>query len=228
MPASYLPLLLAALVGVVYYLTNRLELKKRQHPHKIASFSAGVSITYILLELFPLFTERASQGSKLVFLSVLGGFIIHHIIEKEIYIHNRRHELVKKLGIEEEVFSFVYHVILGILLVTLTTRRPLDGILFFIPVGMFVFISTLPLTRHAAAYKTLFLSSATLWGTLFSLFVWETRPLWVESTLLGLAVGVLLFTIVRHHIPFGRTGNLGYFMLGFFFYSIVIVGSWYL
>ncbi len=224
---TYLPVLLSILVGLTYFLVNYFNLKRFRHAPKMVSFAAGVSITYVLLELFPVFTEITAQISKFLFFSVLLGFIIHHIIEKEIYMHNRRHELLKKLSTEEQVFSFVYHLILGMLLVTFVQQRLLDGILFFIPILLFVFISTLPAERHASTGKALFLASATLLGSLFSTFIWIRRPLWIEGILVGFVTGVLLFTIVRHHIPFGRAGNVGYFSLGFVLYALVIMASWY-
>lgn len=223
----YLPLFLALLVGLTYFLVNRFNVKRSHHTPKMVSFAAGVSITYVLLELFPLFTEISAKISKFLFFSVLLGFIIHHIIEKEIYIHNQKHELIKKLSTEEQVFSFVYHLILGMLLVTFFQQHFLDGLLFFVPLLLFVFISTLPAERHTSTAKAIFLASATLLGALFSTFVWTNRPLWIEGALVGFVTGVLLFTIVRHHIPFGRAGKVGYFSLGFILYALIIMASWY-
>ncbi len=224
---AYLPVLLAVLVGLTYFFVNRLNLKHSHHTPKMVSFAAGVSITYVLLELFPLFTEISAQINKFLFFSVLLGFIIHHVIEKEIYMHNQKHELVKKLSTEEQVFSFAYHLILGMLLVTFVRQSLLDGMLFFVPILLFVFVSTLPTEQHASTAKAVFLSGATLLGALFSTFIWTSRPLWIEGFLVGLVTGVLLFTIVRHHIPFGRAGKVGYFSLGFILYALVIMASWY-
>lgn len=226
--ADYLiALLLALVVGIIYFLSNKLDLKHRGHPQRLYSFSAGVSITYILLELFPLFTEQAQELSKFLFIFVLLGFIAHHLIEKEIYQHNKQHELVKKLGLEEQGFSFIYHFILGMVLVAIIGRDLVAGFLFFIPILLFVFISTLQTNPHRSKLKAYLLSGSTFFGALLATFIWKNIPAWTESALIGLVVGVLLFTITRHHIPFGRRGKIGYFSLGFIIYSLIIMISWY-
>jgi len=224
---SYLPFIFAVIIGITYYITNRLDIKQKKYYHIIISFAAGVSITYILLELFPNFTEVALSISKLLFLSILLGFIIHHIIEKEIYKHSRDHELIKFLSLEENVFSFVYHVILGIILVVFVKESMLEGILAFIPILTFTLVSTLPMKPHNSKWQTAFMSGSTLFGVLIAT-LWEGMPLWLEFSLVGLATGVLLYTVIRHHIPFGNKGRIGYFTLGFIIYAFLITISWYI
>ena len=70
---DYLPLLLALLVGTTYYLSNKFNFRKRSYHHKVISFSAGVSITYVLLEFFPAFTERVLFLNKYFFVAILVG-----------------------------------------------------------------------------------------------------------------------------------------------------------
>ena len=98
------PIYLAILIGIIEYWTKQLDIKHKPYHHQILSFSAGVSITYLLLELFPLFTKAAFDISQFLFGALLFGFILHHLIEKEIYMHNRRHDLIKKLSQEENWF----------------------------------------------------------------------------------------------------------------------------
>jgi len=222
-----LPLGLAIAVSMTYYYSNQYSIKKEKGK-RILSFSAGVAIVYILLELFPVFTEGALGISKLVFLSIPGGFIIHHIIEKEIYTHNRRHELIRMLSLEENVFSFVYHMIIGMVIVFFIRGGLIEGFLFFVPVGLYTFLSMLPASPHRSRWKAIVLSSSTLIGTVLAILFWDWIPVWFEFVLVGLAIGVLLFTVIRHHIPFGRKGRLGYFTAGFVIYSALIVLSWYI
>ena len=222
-----LPILFAVIAGVTYYFSNKFDVKHKPYYYKFLSFSAGVSITYVLLELFPTFTEGALAINKLLFVSVAIGFIVHHIIEKYIYQHNRRHELVKNLSFEENVFSFAYHIILGIVLVTFIQQDIIRGLLFFLPVVSFTFVSTLPTDPHSSFKKAILLSSPTLIGVLLAMFGFIEGIKWLEYCLIGIALGVLLFTVIRHHIPFGRRGKIWYFTLGFMIYSVMIVGSWY-
>jgi hypothetical protein len=161
-----------------------------------------------------------------LFLSIPVGFIIHHIIEKEIYQHSRKDELTKLLTLEENVFSFVYHLVIGIIIITFIKLSIIQGILFFIPMALYTFLSTLPTKTHPSRLKSLFLSSATMIGVVIGLLVGGFIPIWVQSTLIGLITGVLLFAVIRHHIPFGRKGHIGYFTVGFLLYSLLIVLSW--
>ena len=223
-----LPVIFALLTGVIYYFSNRFDVKHKPYHYKFMSFSAGVSITYVLLELFPTFTDSVSGQSQFLFLSVPIGFIFHHLIEKYIYQHNNKHELIKSLTFEENIFSFVYHIILGVLLVLFTRENIVRGILFFVPVVSYTFVSTLPTNPHVSKKKTILLAASTLIGVLFSIFFFSSPPQWASSVLIGLTLGVLLFTVIRHHIPFGGKGHISFFTLGFLIYSVFIVGSWYL
>ncbi len=228
MANPFLPTIFALLVGLTYYWSNRLNIRHKKYYLKIISFSAGVSITYLLLELFPLFTEAAANISKFLYITVLVGFIIHHIIEKEIYLHNSRIEVTRLLTLADNIFSFIYHIVLGVVLVNLYKEDLLRGLLFFIPILTYTLVSTLPSKTHKSARKAVFLSSSTLVGVLIATFIWTKRIMWLESALIGLVVGVLLYTIIRHHIPLGKKGKIGYFTLGFFLYSLLIISSWFL
>jgi hypothetical protein len=226
MSNEVLPLIFAIIIAITHYQTGIIKLKKKHYSYKILSFSAGISITYVLLELFPTFTEVALSISKLLFVSILLGFILHHLIEKEIYKHNRDHDLIKLLSLEENLFSFVYHVILGFVLFTLAKESAIEGILAFIPILTFTLVSTLPMAPNPNKSRTLLMSLSTVIGVFIAYF-WKTIPLWFEYSLIGLATGVLLYTVIRHHIPFGRKGRIGYFTAGFVLYSLFIILTWY-
>lgn len=225
---AYLPLLLGLLVGVIEYISRKLDIIHKPYAEKIISFSAGVSVTYLLLELLPLYTEAAFVISKLLFIAVLLGFIIHHLVEKEIYQHNRKHQLIKKLSLEENSFYFIYHIILGIVLVTFARQNIIQGLFFFASILAYTIVSNLPSGSHKSNWRLLLLSSSTFLGTLIGIFLWVNIPLWLEYSLVGLAAGVLLFTITRHHVPFGRKGSISYFVLGFLLFMILIMINWYL
>jgi hypothetical protein len=222
-----LPIIFAIIAGATYYYANKFDLKRKIYYHKVMSLFAGISITYVLLELFPTFTEGSFLISKLLFLFVAFGFISHHIIEKYIYQHNKMKEMVKILSFEENVFTFVYHIILGIMMVTFIQKDIIQGVLFFIPLISYTFVSTLPTSPHVSNKKSILLASSTLFGVLLALFIWTSRPAWAEFALIGFSLGVLLFTVIRHHIPFGKKGRIWHFSIGFLIYTVLIVASWY-
>src|SRR3989344_4967678 len=137
---EYLPFIFSLLIGITYYFSNRFDIKDKQYSKKIVSFAAGVSITYVLLELFPTFTEMALSINKWLFASILIGFIGHHLIEREIYHHATKKRLSKMLTREEHVSSFIYHFVVGFLLVHFTHQSIIQAVLFFIPILAYTFV----------------------------------------------------------------------------------------
>jgi len=222
-----LPIMFSVVVSVVYYLSNKFKIKKKDSKLRIISFSAGVSITYLLLEFFPRFTEGALGVHRLLFLSVLFGFTVHHIIEKEIYMHHSRHGLVKMLSLEENVFSYVYHIVVGSVFVYLAKTSIVDGFLYFITILSYTFVSTLPTKPHSSWLRSIVLSSSTVVGAIVMTVVYDFVPEWTHLLLMGFAIGVLIFTVTRHHIPFGRDGRADYFTLGLILYAALIMASWF-
>jgi hypothetical protein len=224
--STVVPLVFAAIVSIVYMYANKFKIKHKSNKQKIVSFAAGVSITYLLLEFYPRFTQGAFEISKYLFLSVLLGFTIHHVIEKEIYLHHHKHGLVKMLSREENIFSYVYHMIVGMVMVYLARISLFEGALYFATIFSYTFVSTLPTKPHKQFWKSLTLSSSTLIGAIIGVVFADWIPLWVEFVLMGLAIGVLMFTVVRHHIPFGRNGRADYFVIGFVSFAVLIILGW--
>ena len=129
MKEVYLAVFLSLVIGIMQFWGNRLELKNKERSYKIISFSAGITITYIFLELLPMVTEVAVSFSSYLFLSVLLGFTIHLFTEREIYKHNHNHKLVRMINLEENIFYFMHHVIIGIVFVTFMNRSLVHGLL---------------------------------------------------------------------------------------------------
>tara|TARA_Y100000310_G_scaffold345863_1_gene471753 strand:+ start:24026 stop:24715 length:690 start_codon:yes stop_codon:yes gene_type:complete len=216
----------ALMISLTEYVSKMLNLKRKSYYNNIISFTAGVSITYILLEFLPVFAERAFSVNKALFLALLVGFISHHVVEKEIYQHNKRHELIKKLSLEENIFYYIYHMILGIVLVALMQRNIPEGIFFVTSIFAFTIASNLPASPHKSKWRMLVLSTSTVTGAIIASIIGMQIPNWLEVSLIGLVAGVLLFTVTRHHIPYRRKGNIAFFVLGFFIYGMLIAIKW--
>ena len=226
MKEVFIPILLAVIVGVVEYFSKRINVTGKIHSSKLLSFSAGVSITYLLLELLPEFTEAAFGINKYLLVALPLGFISHHLIEKEIYKHNYKHDLIKMLTLEEHLFYFFYHVILGTVIVTFSQESTTKVLLLFFTILSFTAVSNLPSLKHRSMERAVALSTSTLVGVVLALSLWKFIPSWVHFSFVGFAAGILLFTVIRHHVPFGRKGRIGYFSVGFILYSLIIMASW--
>ena len=96
------------IIGIAHYFNELFSLKSEKYRNKIISFSAGISITYIFLHLLPEFI--AAQINRFIFLSILLGFVIFHLVEKYIYQHSSEDKLLKELAIEDSITSFIYHL----------------------------------------------------------------------------------------------------------------------
>jgi len=222
--------ILSIVIGAVHILGNRLAIRNKEHNLKIISFAAGVSITYIFMELIPMITEAAILINRYLFLSALVGFSIHLFIEKLIYKHKIKHGLIKKMGNEENLFYFAHHFILGIIFVTFLEENLIRGLLFFFIIMVYIFVSNLPTPLERSISKEIFLSSSTLLGTLFGILLVKVLSVsnLIIFALVGISTGILFFTITRHQIPFYKRGKLRYFALGSIIYAIIIILSWYI
>ena len=228
MKEVYLAVLLSVVIGIMQFWGNRLEIKNKERSYKIISFSAGVTITYIFLELLPMVTQVAVSFSNYLFLSVLLGFVIHLFTEREIYKHNHNHKLVRMINLEENIFYFMHHIIIGIVFASFMNKSLVHGLLFFLSIMIYSFVSNLPTAPHRPLAKAIFLASSTLCGSIIGIFLLEVIQIadWIQFAFIGITTGILFFTVTRHQIPFERRGKLRYFSLGAFIYTLLIMVSW--
>jgi hypothetical protein len=208
-----------------YFSENTLKLCKKVLG-EVTSFAAGISVTYVFMQLFPEFVKRTfSVYHPSIFLSILVSFSAFHIIEKYIYQHSPRKGVFRKLSIEDTTISFIYHFIIGILLVELTAKNLVEGALFFFPVFFHTAVHTLPVDITKSRNMKIFLATATLWGVLTAAYIY-TPSMMITTILIGFVIGALLFSVIRHSLPTGREGKPLYFVLGMLIYSMIIILTW--
>jgi len=213
-------------MGLAQYFSEEICLRCKTYSPKIISFVAGISITYLFLDLFPTFAEGALGLTRLLFFSVVFGFAVFYIIEKYIYKHYSKNQLRKELAIEESFASFIYHFVIGMVIVTFVDRGIFPAILFFAPPLFYTSISSF--VSHHSKYKSIkiLLSTSTLLGILFVLFVYPNLPPIIKFSLLGFVIGVLSYEIIRHSVPGGKKGEPIFFILGATIYSLLITFMW--
>lgn len=224
---NFIPLIFGLVMGVVHYLSERIRLKFKKQENKVISFSAGVAITYIFLELFPKFSEGVAEISRFLFLSILLGFVILHIVEKYLYQHDLdRKKLKQDLALVGAIVSFTYHFIIGMIAVNLITRGLEKGFLLFIPVLLYTAVDTMPVWTPKQKVGKLVLASSTILGVLFASFGHISTTM--NYIFLGFIIGVLSYSSTRHSIPAGKRGKPFWFFIGAVFYSLIIIMSWVL
>lgn len=215
------PLIYPALISIADYFTEGMFVKKSFLKTAFISFSAGVSVVYLLMQLLPEVYFGAVELNRNIALFVLLGFILHHLIEKYIYQHAPRRELVRDIRREHVLAMFVYHSIVGVVLVDLFERNAAEGILFFVPMSFHIVIDNLPKhIIHGSFFVRAFFSGATLIGGLLAFYTKFSR--FVDFALLGFMGGVILYFVVRETIPKGGEGKPLFFVLGILVYMIVV------
>jgi len=212
---------------VIHYLTSVIDSFIHKHRYKLMSFAGGISIAYILLSLLPELYQGVEHLNNLLFLFILLGFTIIHLVEKYLYKHEKKKQLRKNLNEVHKISILIYQIILGTLLVGFLSKSLIDGILFFIPTGFHTLIgSTSLLELHSEINKIerLLLYSSTLIGVLIALFF--NLGIVITHILLAIISGALLYMVIRESLPRGSKGAPTYFVEGTLIYTIVIIVTW--
>ncbi|MBI4176488.1 MAG: hypothetical protein HY518_04735 [Candidatus Aenigmarchaeota archaeon] len=216
------------LLGIAHFFSDRIDFSKFKEKMKLISFTSGILLTYLFLDLFPQFYGDSRLVVDMSLLFVLIGFSMFHFIEK--YIERRsmkRSEIRKELKRVHSAAFFLYHLAIGIIIVDLTGSSAIKGFLFFIPIMLYSVTSTISMkeidgqVRESGPVKAL-LSVSTLLGTAITLFV-KVEVL-VFDMLIGFIAGSLLYIVVMDSIQKEKGGQPAYFMLGIIAYVAAIVG----
>ncbi len=222
-------ILLGIILFFSHFYNHKIVSIWKKYSNKIASFVAGISVAYLFLYLFPELYEGVKFLNKTLFVYVLLGFILLHIVEKQIRQSRSIEKLRLKLKEEHSIVFFVYYFILGIILVELLNLNIVKGLLFFFIILFHSMVSSASLKEihqkmiEKRIFKIL-LSVSTLLGILFGLFV--KFPQSVYFILIGFVAGALLYIVVRDVIPKESKSRLIYFIFGALLYMILIMLTW--
>tara|TARA_Y100000034_G_scaffold136421_1_gene212787 strand:- start:1426 stop:2079 length:654 start_codon:yes stop_codon:yes gene_type:complete len=204
-------------VSIMHYLNQSYFSKLKDM--RLVSFSAGVSIAYIFLHMFPQFTISVGNN-KIFFILVLIGFATFHLVEKYIYKNTKNPK--HKLAIEDSIISGLYHFFTGILLVNFFNLNVLEGLLFTIPIFLHTGVARHPfdISNHKnIQYVT---SASTLVGVIIATYAFRYFHNDFFNIILGFVLGALIFTVTRHSLPKEREGEPLFFLFGALLYSIVL------
>lgn len=223
-----LALALAFLLGLLHFFSDMIRLSEDERKYRIISFAAGISIAYLFLDLLPHAYEAAVHLREWVFVFLLLGFALFHLVEKYIYQHADQNRLAKELKEVHSISFFIYYFLVGIVLEDKLQTNILEGLLFLIPVALHAGLSTASLSRiHGEIREKLWakiaLSISSFLGVGFAILV--PIPLLVDNILLSLIAGVLLYIIVKEFLPEKKKGQPLFFILGitlFFAFKLIM------
>ena len=108
------------LLGVIHFFSEDIKPTEGRMRCCIGPFAAGIAIAYLFLELLPETFQAATYLKHWVFIFLLFGFGILHLIEKLIYQHAEKEKLVMELKEVHSISFFFYYFIIGIALEPLT------------------------------------------------------------------------------------------------------------
>lgn len=215
---------LALVLSVVDFFTEGLFSKSSPNKMKFISFAAGVSVSYIFLIMLPEIYIGAMTINRLLFLAVLFGFGVFHIIEKYIRQNFTGPALRKEHRLVHSTTSFAYFFVVGFILVELTGPNIISGILLFIPILLHIIIDSLPRRTTKKHHLRAFSASSAFLGAMTATFIDIGGA--GNTALMGIVGGGLLYMVVRESLPRDREGKPSYFITGLLLFTIVIMALW--
>ncbi len=222
-----LSLILAGILSFADYVTEHIFSEKLRKNQKLVSFSAGVAITYIILNLFPEISTYALIDGRKIFLYSLIGFVSLNLVEQYIYkgigklkSHSSYHKII------HITYFFIYNLFIGVVLVNFSIRGLIPTLLFFIPFLLYIIAEILP---QEFAFKSsiakISYSMAPLFGALIGVLNIDF-VIAIFGELISFITGTLLYIIIRESLPSDTAEKPLYFMIGVLFYTLIIFMSW--
>ncbi len=223
--SNFAPFALVFLLSLVQFLSDRINIERSRHREYLISFAAAISITYLLFSFLP---KAYGESSGLaLFVPLIAGFTLIHLLEKFFYGTYAARFSLKKAGTYHDelhfLVLFIYHFVIGAVLIGLLSADFKSGMLFLPPLMMFSTIGNWSL-HHAylqqIPHRRLFLASSTILGALFAKSSLNSHL--IETAMVNFVAGILLFIVVRESIPSPRTGKPMLFLAGIVVYTLML------
>jgi len=228
---TVLPWVLALVLALVHYFGESINDRIADTKHRIGSFSAGVTVTYIFLVLFPEMTNGTHYYGDFAFIFALIGFTAIRMTENWVVTHERDIEEIRKDYREiHSVFLFSYNFAIGMVFHYLTAVNVLEGMLFFVPVLLHTAVSSISLKELDEEILDIpvvefGVSSAFLFGVSVSYLFTPTPD--VFHVLLSLVTGTFLYLVIHDGLTAENSAPISY-SAGIVLYTLFIVLTWML
>ncbi len=220
------PFSLVLSLSLVQFLSDRISIERSRYREHLISFAAAISITYLLFSFLP---KAYGESSGLtLFVPLIAGFAFIHLLEKFFYGKYAARFSIKKVRTYHDelhfLVLFIYHFVIGAVLIGVLEVDVTSGLLFIPPLMMFSTIGNWSL-HHAyiqqIPHRRLFLASSTILGALFANSSLSS-PL-IETLMVNFAAGILLFVVVRESLPNPKEGKPLTFAAGIVLYALMLV-----
>lgn len=221
-------LLLSLILSIISYYSVLFIRPIFKYYDEILSFSAGILITLIFIELFPLFSLGLGILGDLSYIILLIGFSMHHITEKYIYQRVlKKKERIKELASLHAGGFFLDHFIIGFVLTLLFTLESIRTVfLVFIIFLIYILTSSISLKDirkkgKLGLFGRIILSASPLLGALFINLL--NLPLSVIYAIIAYVIGMFLYLVVRDVLPEKKEGKPSYFLLGLLLSLVILL-----
>lgn len=220
-----LSLILAGILSLADYITETVFSKRLRKNKKLISFSSGVVITYIVLNLLQEITSNVLIDGRRLFLYALLGFAALNLIEQYIYkgLGKNTTAYHKKIHI---TYFFIYNFAVGLVLVNFAARGIAQTILFFVPFLLYIIAETLPqeFEFKSETFRVLY-SMAPVFGALIGVYSIDIVYS-MFGELISFITGTLLYIAIKESLPSEEAERPLYFLIGILVYTLIIYLSW--
>lgn len=208
-------IIIAVVMGLTDFFGHKISGLIGRHRDAVLSFSAGLLISLLFLILVP---DLIIKGvTELLFLFMLVGFLLMHLIEKYIYRHiTDKQELLEDLKIVHIIGFGLDNFLIGFIIASLVELDFSIVITLAVPLFLQMLTSSISLdsidTRLNDKYSKIILSVLPLLGAILGI-VLELDHL-LTNYVLAFVLGILFYMIIRDVLPQGRKGNSALFFAG--------------
>ena len=213
-------------LSIAQFFSDKMNIEKSAFRGPLSSFAAAVAIAYLLLNLLP--KAYANSSGAGLFVPLMAGFVMIHLMEKLFYRKFKGRFSIKSIkSYHDDLHAgilFIYHFVIGAVLIQIMESSLADGILFLLPLLMFTTIGNWSLhhdyLKHVS-YRKALLASSTILGALFAKSAFMSP--FLGQLMFNFAAGILLFIIVRESLPQKKEGKPEIFVLGMLAYGLMIL-----
>ena len=219
---TFVIIFFAAILSIVHFFSHRISTRIEKYHFQILSFSGGTLIALIFLIFLP---EIISiSGASYVYLLLLAGFSIFHLVEKYLYQHvTNKNRLLKELKELHAAGFFIDHLIKGFILVMTIELISSVGYLILIPVLLHTLSSSISLAHIDQKLKKrstkIVLAIAPLLGAMIALLLATSET--INVSIIALSLGMMLYIVSRDILPKEKKGYPSLYIIGLVFVAIV-------
>ena len=208
-------IIIAVVMGLTDFFGHRISGLIGEHRDAVLSFSAGLLISLLFLILVP---DVIINGvTEVLFLFMLIGFLLMHLIEKYIYRHVMdKQEILENLKIVHVIGFGLDNFLIGFIIASLVELDFSVVITLAVPLFLQMITSSISLdsidTRLNDKYSKIILSVLPLAGAILGIIL-ELDHL-LTNYVLSFVLGILFYMIIRDVLPQGRSGSSVLFFAG--------------